>query len=109
MFYNSYQSANSSLEKISGVLEESPSVAEPTNPVSMGDTAGDIKFNDVAFSYSNGKQILPNFNLQIAAGQTVALVGTTAAGKSTLAKLISRFYDPTSGTIELDGVDLREI
>ena len=109
MFYNSYQSANSSLEKISGVLEETPSVAEPKNPVELAEVAGDLKFTNVAFAYSNGKQILPNFNLEIAAGQTVALVGTTGAGKSTLAKLISRFYDPTSGSVELDGVDLRQI
>jgi ATP-binding cassette subfamily B protein len=109
MFYNSYQSANSSLEKISGVLEESPSVAEPTTRVALGEVAGELKFNDVAFAYANGKQILPNFNLQISAGQTIALVGTTGAGKSTLAKLISRFYDPTSGSIELDGIDLKMI
>ena len=109
MFYNAYQSANSSLEKISGVLEEQPSVPEPKHPVALTDAHGLLEFDQVEFAYSNGKQILPNFNLRIDAGQTVALVGTTGAGKSTLAKLISRFYDPTAGKVALDGVDLRDL
>lgn len=109
MFYNAYQSANSALEKISGVLEEQPSVPEPENPVSLTDRRGKINFKDVQFAYSNGKVVLPNFDLEIKAGETVALVGTTGAGKSTLAKLISRFYDPSQGSVELDGVDLRNI
>lgn len=109
MFYNAYQSANSALEKISGVLEEEPSVPEPENPVSLTDRRGKINFKDVQFAYSNGKVVLPNFDLEIKAGETVALVGTTGAGKSTLAKLISRFYDPSQGSVELDGVDLRNI
>lgn len=109
MFYNAYQSANSALEKISGVLEEEPSVAEPENPVALTNRRGKINFNSVQFAYSNGKEVLPKFDLEIPAGQTVALVGTTGAGKSTLAKLISRFYDPSQGSVELDGVNLRQI
>ncbi len=109
MFYNAYQSANSALEKISGVLEEQPSVPEPTNPVELAERKGHLHFDDVSFAYSNGKQILPKFNLDIPAGQTIALVGTTGAGKSTLAKLISRFYDPIEGKVSLDGVDLRDL
>ena len=109
MFYNAYQSANSALEKISGVLEEEPSVAEPENPVALTNRRGKINFNSVQFAYSNGKEVLPKFDLEIPAGQTVALVGTTGAGKSTLAKLISRFYDPSEGSVELDGVNLRQI
>jgi ATP-binding cassette subfamily B protein len=109
MFYNSYQSANSALEKISGVLEEEPSVPESKNPTSLAERKGHIQFNTVQFAYSNGKVVLPEFNMDIPAGQTIALVGTTGAGKSTLAKLIGRFYDPTSGTVELDGVDLRQL
>ncbi len=109
MFYNSYQSANSALEKISGVLEEEPSVPEPTNPTPLAERKGHINFNTVQFAYSNGKVVLPKFNMDIPAGQTIALVGTTGAGKSTLAKLIGRFYDPSSGTVELDGVDLRQL
>jgi len=109
MFYNSYQSANSALEKISGVLEEAPSVAEPAHPVKIENPRGHLAFKDVEFHYSNGKTVLPPFNLNIPAGQTIAMVGTTGAGKSTLAKLISRFYDPTHGSVTLDGIDLRQI
>jgi ATP-binding cassette subfamily B protein len=109
MFYNSYQSANSALEKISGVLEEEPSVPDPVESVPLAPRKGHLNFNTVEFAYSNGKVVLPPFNLDIPAGQTIALVGTTGAGKSTMAKLISRFYDPTSGTVELDGVDLRKL
>lgn len=108
-FYNAYQSANSSLEKISGVLEEDPSVPEPEHPVALNKAKGHLSFDDVEFHYSNGKTILPPFNLDIPAGQTIALVGTTGAGKSTLAKLISRFYDPTLGRLTLDDIDLRDI
>jgi ATP-binding cassette subfamily B protein len=109
MFYNSYQSANSALEKISGVLEEEPSVPEAENPTPLAERKGNINFNTVQFAYSNGKVVLPKFNMDIPAGQTIALVGTTGAGKSTLAKLIGRFYDPSAGTVELDGVDLRQL
>ena len=109
MFYNAYQSASSALEKISGVLEEEPSVPEPKHPTALPNPKGHLAFNDVEFHYSNGKTVLPPFNLDIPAGQTIAMVGTTGAGKSTLAKLISRFYDPTHGSVTLDGVDLREI
>ena len=109
MFYNSFQSANSGLEKISGVLEEEPSVAEPENPVKLDEQHGHIQFADVQFAYSNGTEVLPNFSLDIPAGQTIALVGTTGAGKSTLAKLVARFYDPVKGTVELDSVNLRDL
>ena len=107
MFYNSFQSANSGLEKISGVLEEEPSVPEPEHSVALDEPHGHIEFKDVQFAYSNGAEILPNFSLNIPAGQTIALVGTTGAGKSTLAKLVSRFYDPVRGTVSLDDIDLR--
>ena len=108
-FYNAYQSANSSLEKISGVLEEDPSVPDPEHPVDLGSPKGHLAFEKVEFHYSNGKTILPNFNLDIPAGQTIALVGTTGAGKSTLAKLVSRFYDPSAGAVKLDDINLRDI
>lgn len=109
MFYNSFQSANSGLEKISGVLQEEPSVADPTEPVEFTDSKGHIEFEGVRFSYGDGKEVLHEFSLDIPAGQTIALVGTTGAGKSTLAKLVSRFYDPTTGVVRLDGVNLRDI
>ncbi len=109
MFYNSYQSAASALEKISGVLEEEPSVPDPATPVDLWQAKGAVGFERVSFAYSGDQMILPEFDLSIPAGQTIALVGSTGAGKSTLAKLISRFYDPSSGVITLDGVDLRKL
>jgi ATP-binding cassette subfamily B protein len=109
MFYNSYQSAAAALEKISGVLEERPSVADPTTPIDLRKASGTVKFDGVEFAYNSDKVILPKFDLELPAGQTVAMVGTTGAGKSTLAKLISRFYDPSQGTVSLDGVDLRKL
>jgi ATP-binding cassette subfamily B protein len=109
IFYNSYQSAASALEKISGVLEEEPSVPESANPVSFNDPKGEIKLEGVEFKYSTGPVVLKKFNLNIPAGQTIALVGTTGAGKSTLAKLIARFYDPTEGQVTIDELNLREI
>ncbi|BDZ55616.1 ABC transporter ATP-binding protein [Agromyces marinus] len=109
MFYNSYQSAASALEKISGVLEEEPSVPDPAKPVDLWNADGRVRFDSVEFAYTADRVVLPRFDLDIPAGQTVALVGSTGAGKSTLAKLISRFYDPSDGVVELDGVDLRRL
>ncbi|QCQ15299.1 ABC transporter ATP-binding protein [Microbacterium sp. RG1] len=109
MFLNSYQSAAAALEKVSGVLEEEPTVPEPVHPVALERPRGAIRFDDVAFGYGDGRVVLPDFSLDVPAGQTIALVGTTGAGKSTLAKLVSRFYDPTRGAVTLDGVDLRTL
>jgi ATP-binding cassette subfamily B protein len=108
-FYNSYQSAAAALEKISGVLEERPSVPDPTTPIDLWQAKGRVTFEGVRFAYREDAVILPEFDLDIPAGQTIALVGSTGAGKSTLAKLISRFYDPTDGRVLLDGVDLRKL
>ena len=108
-FYNSYQSAAAALEKISGMLDEEPSVPDPTRPVDLWTARGAIDFDDVRFAYRDDRVVLPDFELHIPAGQTVALVGSTGAGKSTLAKLVCRFYDPTAGTVSLDGVDLRRL
>ncbi|TLG18180.1 ABC transporter ATP-binding protein [Nocardia cyriacigeorgica] len=175
--FNSYQSAAAALEKISGVLEERPAVAEPTDPVPLGKVAGGMRLDSVWFDYAarpggadgasagraasgtdrdasvaepalggaelplgaaergvgggahpevrgdrgaggadggpNGRSrrgpVLPEMSLDIPAGQVVALVGPTGAGKSTLAKLLTRFYDPSGGVVTLDGIDLRRI
>ncbi len=117
MFYNTYQAAAAALEKISGLLEERPNVPEPADPVPVGRVAasgarevdGDIRFEDVAFAYNPDVPVLPDVDLHIPAGQTVAVVGATGAGKSTLAKLLARFYDPTRGRVLLDGVDVRTV
>ncbi len=128
-FYNTFQSAASALEKISGVLEEEPSVAEPavltgtgltgtavtgTAPVALplpGSANGSgrrVRFESVRFGYRKSV-VLPELDLDIPAGQTVAMVGETGAGKTTIARLLARFYDPDAGRVLLDGVDLRSL
>ncbi len=108
-FYNTFQSASAALEKLSGVLEEEPGVAEPKDPVPLPDPHGALTFDHVEFEYVEGVPVLPDLDLAIPAGQTLALVGTTGAGKTTLAKLATRFYDPIGGRVLLDGVDLRDL
>jgi ABC-type multidrug transport system fused ATPase/permease subunit len=108
-FYNTFQSASAALEKLSGVLEEQPDVAEPEEPTAMPNVSGEVRFDDVLFEYVDGVPVLPGLDLVVPAGQTLALVGTTGAGKTTIAKLVSRFYDPVAGRVLLDGVDLRRL
>jgi ABC-type multidrug transport system fused ATPase/permease subunit len=108
-FYNTFQSASAALEKLSGVLEEVPSVPEPERPTPLPDPHGEVTFDHVRFEYVGGVPVLPGLDLTVPAGQTVALVGTTGAGKTTIAKLLSRFYDPVEGRVLLDGVDLRDL
>jgi ATP-binding cassette, subfamily B, bacterial len=112
-FYNAFQGAASALEKISGVLEEEPSVAEPAAPIALpplrdGRGGRRVRFEFVRFGYRE-TTVLPGLNLDIPAGQTVALVGETGAGKTTIARLLARFYDPGAGRVTLDGVDLRDL
>jgi ATP-binding cassette subfamily B protein len=120
MFANSYASSAAALEKISGLLDERPAVGDPAAPVKLPvPVRGELVFDGVRFSYggppsilnpaSRSSYILPQLDLVIPAGQTVALVGATGAGKSTVAKLVARFYDPIAGTVRLDGVDLRSV
>ncbi|MEE1927432.1 ABC transporter ATP-binding protein [Streptomyces sp. TRM 70351] len=114
MFLNSYQSAAASLEKIAGLLAQRPGVPEPERPRPLPPASGSgpartVTFEGVSFGYRTGGEVLPRFDLTIPAGQTVAVVGTTGAGKSTLAKLLARFYDPSAGRVLLDGTDLREL
>ncbi|MDN5769820.1 MAG: ABC transporter ATP-binding protein/permease, partial [Microlunatus sp.] len=108
-FYNTFQSASAALEKLSGVLEEDPTVREPEHPVPLPHARGTVRFDGVRFGYVPERTVLPGLDLSIPAGQTVAMVGTTGAGKTTIAKLMSRFYDPTAGEVLLDGVDLRQL
>jgi ATP-binding cassette subfamily B protein len=105
MFYNSYQSATAALEKLSGVLEEPSSVPEPADPTPLPAAAGELVLDSVRFGYG-ATTVLPDLSLTLPPGQTVALVGTTGAGKSTLARLAARFYDPVDGEVRLDGVPL---
>jgi ATP-binding cassette, subfamily B, bacterial len=110
-FYNALQSATAALEKLAAVLDEKPAVPEPehASPLPPGRSPGRLTLCDVEFAYRPGQVVLPALDIDIRAGQTVALVGATGAGKSTIAKLVGRFYDPTSGTVRLDGVDLRDL
>ena len=108
-FYNTFQSASAALEKLSGVLEEEPDVAEPTRPVPLPDPEGAVRLHDVGFQYVPDRPVLSHLDLEVPAGQTIAVVGATGAGKTTIAKLVARFYDPTGGRVTLDGVDLRDL
>lgn len=108
-FFNTFQSASSALEKIAGVLATEPGIADPAEPVGLGPVRGEIALRDVTFGYLPADPVLAGMTLEVPAGQTVALVGTTGAGKTTIAKLIARFYDPGSGAVTLDGVDLRDM
>ena len=113
-FYNIFQSAASGLEKISGVLEQDAAVPEPSRLPGAASgaarrprrAAGPVRA--VTFGYRDNL-VLPGLELDIPAGQTVALVGETGAGKTTIARLLGRFYDPRSGRVTLDGVDLRQL
>jgi len=108
-FYNTFLSASAALEKLSGVLNETPDVPEPVKPVRPGKSRGHLELRNVRFQYVDGVPVLPGLDLDVPAGQTLALVGTTGAGKTTIAKLVARFYDPTSGHVLLDGTDLRDL
>ncbi|WP_326596442.1 ABC transporter ATP-binding protein [Streptomyces sp. NBC_01803] len=114
MILNNYQSAVASLEKIAGLLAQRPDVPEPERPTELPPRVGgrpgrEVVFDDVRFTYRTGGEVLPRFRLTLPAGRTTALVGATGAGKSTLAKLLARFYDPTEGRVLLDGTDLRAL
>jgi len=113
-FYSNFQSAGAALEKISGVLDEAPSVPEPADPVALPGAANaarggrTARFESVRFGYRQAV-VLPGLSLTIPAGQTVAIVGATGAGKTTVARLLARMYDPDEGRVLLDGTDLRQL
>jgi ATP-binding cassette subfamily B protein len=107
--YTQYQQARAAIGKIRGLLTRSPSVTQKTDAVDLPPVRGEIVFDDVSFGYLPGVPVLENVSLRIEPGETVACVGPTGAGKSTMAKLVTRFYDPTAGRILIDGYDLRDV
>jgi ABC-type multidrug transport system fused ATPase/permease subunit len=107
-FYNLIQAAAAALEKISTVLDEQPTVPEPADGSQPSAIDGRVSFEHVTFGYGS-EPVLHDIHLDFPAGQVVAIVGATGAGKTTIARLIGRFYDPFAGAVKLDGIDLREL
>lgn len=107
--YNSIQIALGAAERIYRMLQTEPKIQSPTNPTPLRKVRGDIEFRNVFFSYVPTEPVLRGVNLQISAGQSVAIVGATGAGKSSLASLLARYYDPSQGQVLLDGIDLRQL
>jgi ATP-binding cassette subfamily B protein len=106
--YNTFLSAVAALDKITDLMDEEPEVVDAPGAVALQRIRGEVAFEGVHFAYGRGPEVLHGIDLEVPAGTTVALVGHTGAGKSTIAKLLARFYDPTAGRIAIDGVDLRE-
>ncbi|TML04060.1 MAG: ABC transporter ATP-binding protein [Actinobacteria bacterium] len=107
--YNTFLSATAALDKIMDVLDEEPQVVDARGAQALPEVQGHVRFEGVRFSYGTGPEVLHGLDLDVPPGTTVALVGHTGAGKSTIAKLLARFYDPTHGRITIDGHDLRDV
>jgi ABC-type multidrug transport system fused ATPase/permease subunit len=107
--YNTFLSATAALDRITNVLDEEPDIVDAPGAVPLERAAGHVRFDHVRFGYGELPDVLHDFDLDVPAGTTVALVGHTGAGKSTIAKLLARFYDPRDGRITIDGVDLRDV
>ncbi|MET0492858.1 MAG: ABC transporter ATP-binding protein, partial [Actinoplanes sp.] len=107
--YTQYQQARAAVGKINGLLAQAPSVTSSASAHPLPPVRGEIVFDDVSFGYLEDRPVLSHVDLHLAPGETVACVGPTGAGKSTLAKLVTRLYDPTAGRILIDGHDLREV
>ena len=107
--YNTYQQGQSSVTKLRALLETKPTVTESPDAAELPPIDGEIVFDHVSFGYDPDVPVIEDVDIRIAPGETVAFVGPTGAGKSTLAKLVTRFYDPTSGRVLIDGHDLRDV
>ncbi|MDA8731979.1 ABC transporter ATP-binding protein/permease [Luminiphilus sp.] len=107
--YREIKAALANIERLFNVLEERPSITPHSAAPDLALSAGDIQFRHIEFAYSESEKVLKDFSLHIKGGQTVALVGVSGAGKSTVSKLLFRFYDPTQGVISIDGTDIKEI
>ena len=107
--YGTFLSATAALDKIVDVLDQEPEVLDRPEAQPLPDVQGRVRFEDVRFGYGDGPEVLHGLELDVPPGTTVALVGHTGAGKSTIAKLLVRFYDPREGRITIDGHDLRDV
>jgi ABC-type multidrug transport system fused ATPase/permease subunit len=107
--YNTFLAAVAALDKIMDVMDEEPEVVDRPGARELPPIEGHVAFEHVRFGYGDGPEVLHGLDLDVPAGTTVALVGHTGAGKSTIAKLLARFYEPRSGRITIDGLDLREV
>jgi ATP-binding cassette subfamily B protein len=107
--YTTYQAGMAALDKIFELLDEQPDLHDAPDAIELGRLRGEIAFEHVSFRYGDGEWALREVDLHVPPGQTVALVGATGAGKSTLAKLVARFYDPVEGRVLVDGHDLRAV
>src|SRR5450759_4838173 len=107
--YNTFQASMAAVQKIYTVLDTEPDMLDAPDAVDLPDVHGEVELRDVTFGYDPEKPVLHDVDLMIPAGKTVALVGATGAGKSTVIKLLARFYDPTEGAVLVDGHDLRQV
>jgi len=107
--YNSYQQGGAAVVKLRSLLSTEPTVAESAEAVDLPPIEGAIELRDVTFGYQPNSPVLSHVSLNIAPGESIAFVGETGAGKSTIAKLVTRFHDPQSGSVSIDGHDLREV
>ncbi len=107
--YNEIQSALASAERVFVMLDEEPEPADPVDAIHLEQVRGELEFRDVTFAYKPGEPVLRDFSLHVQAGQKIALVGSTGAGKTTVASLLMRFYEPQEGDILLDGNPIRSI
>ena len=103
---NTFQSAIAGAERVFEILDEEEEVADKPNALTKEKLAGDVRFNDVSFSYSTGKQVLHGVSFDAKAGETIAIVGPTGSGKTTIIQLLTRFYDATGGQVLLDGIPI---
>jgi ABC-type multidrug transport system fused ATPase/permease subunit len=107
--FNTFLAASAALDKIFDVMDTEPELSDAAGAAALPAIEGAVELSGVHFQYGQGAEVLHGIDLSVAAGQTVALVGHTGAGKSTLVKLLARFYDPTAGSIRIDGHDLRDV
>ncbi|UCE10488.1 MAG: ABC transporter ATP-binding protein [Candidatus Thorarchaeota archaeon] len=108
-FYNTVQSAFAGSERVFAILDTTPSIEDQPGAIDLPPIRGHVKYSNVNFSYVEGTPVLQDFSLEIEAGETVALVGDTGAGKTTVVNLLNRFYDVDSGRVLIDGIDIRDV